>query len=191
MYMTGKTHQILGITAGVSWFLLANSARYEPATFAAVAVGAHLAALLPDIDTAAAEIWHTIPFGDEVGKVATSFLEHRNISHSLLGFALAGWGMWALLGLFPAYWGIDRQIVWVACLIAYGSHLLADAVTVEGIPLLFPYQKMIGIPPKPFEGIRIVSGKWFENLVIFPAINIVLIIMIISQWATIKLILLK
>ena len=189
--MTGKTHQIIGITAGLSWYLLLNQPHYNPATFAAVVVGSHLGALLPDIDSSAADIYHTLPFGKTIGKVTSIFLEHRNISHSLVGFALAGLGIYAVINLFPNYWGINQHLVIIVCLIAYGSHLLCDMVTVEGIPIFFPYQRMFGFPPRPFEGIRIMTGKWFENLVIFPLINLVLIILILTNWSVIKLILFK
>jgi hypothetical protein len=59
-------------------------------------------------------------------------------------------------------------------------------LTVEGIPLFWPWRKKFGIPPKPFDGIRIETGKWFENIVIFPLVDIILIILIYSNWSTIK-----
>jgi membrane-bound metal-dependent hydrolase YbcI (DUF457 family) len=73
----------------------------------------------------------------------------------------------------PVFWSI---------MAAYASHLVADMFTVEGIPLLFPYQHSFGIPPNPLEGVRIVTGKWFENLVIFPIANIALIAVLWGYW---------
>jgi membrane-bound metal-dependent hydrolase YbcI (DUF457 family) len=123
--------------------------------------------------------------------VASNFLEHRNLTHSLLGFGLISWGVLALLHAMPTYWGLDANTLWIIFIISYGSHLLADMITVEGVPLLFPYGRMIGIPPKPFHGIRIVTGKWFENLVIFPIVNLALIGLIVSKWAEIKMMIIK
>ena len=191
--MTGKTHQIAGITAGLGWFLTQAPPAYGPATLAAVLVGSSIGALLPDIDQPAAEIWDKIPIvGHTAGKITSkAAFGHRNLTHSILGFVLIGLLTHRIVFKFPDYWGIDKMILFVAVMISYGVHLLADAFTVEGIPLLFPWQRNFGLPPKPLEGIRIQSGKWFENLIIFPAVNIVLIVLIITYWNSIKAILFK
>lgn len=55
---------------------------------------------------------------------------HRGITHSLLGLALATWG------LYP--WLND---MWVTFVAAYISHIAADMLTDGGTPILFPYQK--------------------------------------------------
>lgn len=189
--MTGKTHRMIGMTSGLGYLLLSRNAFYQPATFASAIAISYLGSLLPDIDTSTGDIWHSLPFGHSFGKAAGAFLEHRNITHSLLGFGLISWGVYALFRIMPTYWGLDADILWLIFVLSYGSHLLGDMITAEGIPLLFPFGKMIGIPPKPFEGIRIVSGKWFENLIIFPAVNLVLIALIVAKWSEIKLYLIK
>lgn len=189
--MTGKTHRILGIAAGVGYYLAMVKPEYNPATFGMVVASSYIGALLPDIDQPAAEIWHTLPFGKSVGKVVHEFLDHRNFSHSLLGFAAFGFLIFLLLGQFPSYWGIDTNMVFLIFIIAYGSHLLADMFTVEGIPLFFPFGRFMGLPPEPFEGARIVTGKWFENLVLFPLFNIILILLIVFYWGKILSILFK
>lgn len=189
--MTGKTHQILGITSGLGWYLSSTNPQYGPATLGAVLVGSHLAALFPDLDQPAAEIWDSIPMGHIVGEITDPFIKHRNISHSLLGLTIVGFLLSILFSRFPSYWGIDKNIVLVACMIAYSSHLAADMLTSEGIPLFYPYGKMIGFPPKPFEGLRIITGKWLENLVLFPLINIILLVMVWVDWSKIKSVLFK
>lgn len=63
--------------------------------------------------------------------------------------------------------------------------------TNEGIPLLFPWKKFFGLPPKPFDGVRVATGKWFENLVIFPAVTLYLIIFILSSLASLRSFILK
>lgn len=181
--MTGKTHQIAGLSAGVSYFLLLQPVAYSPATMAAVAVGSSLAALLPDIDQPTAELWDKIPLlGHTLGKITSKVtLGHRNLTHSILGATICAIIVHFIVFSFPDYWGIDKVMLFNSFMIAYGSHLLLDSVTVEGIPLLFPIQKNFGIPPKPLDGIRIMSGKWFENLIIFPALSITLAVIIISN----------
>ncbi|MCX6809479.1 MAG: metal-dependent hydrolase [Candidatus Berkelbacteria bacterium] len=189
--MTGKTHQVLGMATALSYFVSQSDVKYSPATMGAVLVAAHLTSVLPDIDQPAAQIWAELPFGKTIGKISDPILKHRNITHSAVGFILIGTGLFYLFKLFPDYWGIDRRVLLIASLIAYCSHLVADMFTQEGIPLFFPYKRMIGIPPKPFDGIRIMTGKWFENLVIFPAVNLFFIIFIILNWSKIKMILLR
>ncbi|MEI8061511.1 MAG: metal-dependent hydrolase [Candidatus Berkelbacteria bacterium] len=189
--MTGKTHRLIGLVAGGGYFLATSSALYQPATLGAVIVAAYLGSLMPDADDAGADIWHTLPFGHTVGKITDPFLKHRNISHSLVGIAIYTIIVLMVLKLMPDYWGISIMPVLISSSIAYASHLLADSFTVEGIPFLWPWGRMLGIPPKPFDGIRIQTGKWFENLVIFPLVNIALIVFVVSYWQKIKSLILK
>lgn len=189
--MTGKTHQVLGITIGTGYFLASQPPTYEPATFGAVLVFSYLAALLPDIDQPAGKFWHFLPFGHTLGKISDPFLEHRNITHSILGAAIVCTGLYFLFRTFPPYWGIDTYLVTVAAMASYLSHIFVDMFTNEGVPLLFPWHHFFGLPPKPFDGFRIAAGKWFENLVVFPIINIVLIIFVISNWSKLHSILFK
>lgn len=156
-------------------------------------VGSSFAALLPDIDQPASVLWDKIPFlGHAAGEVAEeATFGHRNLTHSLLGFVIISGILYWLLSKFPAYWGIDTVNVFISMMISYGVHLLADTFTVQGIPILWPWHRNFGIPPKPLDGIRIETGQWFENLIIFPVLNIVLIILIITKWQEIRSILFK
>lgn len=189
--MTGKTHRIIGITSGLTYLVAVSKPEYSPATLGAVLVGAYFASLIPDLDQPAADIWDALPLGHTLGEAVDPFFKHRNISHSALGVILFGFLAYWLLSLCPSYWGMDTDIILRASLIAYASHLLADMFTVEGIPLLYPYHRMLGIPPKPLDGIRIMTGKWFENLVLFPAVDIWLIITVIINWDKIRRLLYK
>lgn len=191
--MTGKTHQIAGITAGLGYFLIQAEPTYQPATLAAVLVGSSLAALLPDIDESASTIWDKIPLvGHAAGEVAEkATFGHRNSTHSLLGLVIIGGLLYWLLSKFLDYWNINIHILYISIIISYGVHLLADSFTEQGIPLLWPWHRNFGIPPKPFQGIRIETGKWFENLVLFPILNIVLFIIVFSNWPSVKTFLFK
>jgi len=189
--MTGKTHQIIGLTVGLGYYLTQIEPQYSPATLGAVIFVSHFLSLIPDFDQWTAEFWDSIPYGHVVGRVADPFLSHRGFTHSLLGFAIIGALSKYLLSFFPQYWGIDINLVWISGMIAYASHLSFDIITVEGIPLLFPWKRSFGIPPKPFDGLRIMTGKWFENLIIFPLINFVLINLIWRNWGILQKILFK
>ena len=187
--MTGKSHQIIGLTSGLTTYLILSQPTYNPATFAWVMVISSIAAILPDIDQPTAKIWNSLPFGRIMGELVNPFLEHRNLTHSIGGYVLISWLVYWLLSLAPSYWGINTQLIFISFLVSYGSHLLADMVTVQGIPLFFPSQRMLGIPPRPFQGMRIETGGWFENLIVFPIVNAALIAVLIVEWPIITRIL--
>ena len=189
--MLGRTHQLIGISAGLATFLYYFPVQYSPATFGTAMVAAHLASLLPDIDQPASMIWRSLPGGRIAGEIVNPFLQHRNLTHSILGSILIGFGIHKILTYFPSYWGVHTNVVFIVAMVSYISHLLADMVTVEGMPLLFPAQRMFGIPPHPFAGLRIETGHWFENLLIFPSVNVVLFGLIYVGWPLIKLTLIK
>jgi len=189
--MTGKTHQIIGQTVGLTTYFVLAGNGYDPATFAFTVVVSSVAALLPDIDQPSSSLWRSIPMGRTAGAFVDPFIKHRNLSHSLLGTVIVGAAAYWLTSLMPSYWGVNTEIILWVFLASYLSHLVADMVTVEGIPLLFPYQRMFGVPPRPFQGVRIVTGKWFENRVIFPIVNIVLVLIIIIHWDKIRVVLFK
>ena len=189
--MTGKTHQIIGQTVGLTTYFALSSSGYDPATFAFTVVVSSVAALLPDIDQSSSSLWRSIPLGRAAGAVVDPFIKHRNLSHSIIGTAIVGAVVYWLTSLMPSYWGVNGHVILWVTLSSYISHLVADMVTVEGIPLLFPFQRMFGLPPRPFQGVRIVTGKWFENRVIFPIVNIALVLIIIIHWDKIRAVLFK
>jgi len=189
--MTGKTHQAIGFLAVSAYFVYSANIEYAPATLSAVIVGSYIGALLPDIDQPAGKLWQDLPFGRMLGKLSDPFLKHRNITHSLAGLILVGIGAYYLLRSFPNYWGLDNLLIFVCFMISYASHLLADMFTEEGIPVFFPYPKMLGIPPRPFHKARIKTGKWFENLIVFPAINVITVVVLATNWDKIREIIFK
>jgi membrane-bound metal-dependent hydrolase YbcI (DUF457 family) len=189
--MTGKTHQILGISSAATYFLVVSANEYSAATFGAVLFAGHLAALVPDLDESTALLWDNLPLGKVFGTITDPFIRHRNFTHSLLGIGLFGTLVYFLTGLMPDYWHINRMILLYSATISYASHILADMFTVEGVPLFLPFGKMVGIPPKPLDGIRIQTGKWFENLIIFPLLDIYLVILFVSYWDKIRRVLFK
>jgi len=184
--MTGKTHQIIGISASLTYFVASTPPTYNPATFGAILAFSYIGALLPDIDQPGSKLWNLLPFGHVAAEITDPFLEHRNITHSLLGVAIVGTAFYFIFRSLPSYWGINTHLLFITTLMAYTFHLLADMFTAEGVPLLFPYHYFFGIPPKPFEGIRIVTGKWFENLIIFPLITLYLVIFIWLNFSNFK-----
>ena len=63
-------------------------------------------------------------------------VRHRGFSHSLLGAALATATLGAAIGFFDKMLALEIALAFgLGCL----SHLLADALTVSGVPLLLPW----------------------------------------------------
>ena len=180
--MTGKTHQAIGLAAASAVYFASQPT--TPLTWSiagTVLVGAFIGSLLPDIDQPTSNFWQSIPLGD-VGKsiVPKTLGGHRNLSHSLLGIAL----FYVISSIIASYLlsnNIDHAILLQSLLAGFIAHLVADMITVHGVPLLWPFGHAMGFPPKPFDGVRIVTGKWFENLVVFPLSLILLGYILLSH----------
>lgn len=169
--MTARTHDLIAFGA-----LLTVGAYYPPAklnlsTLVAVLVGNTVGTLIPDMDQATNRLWDLLPAGNLVGRVFRRLmLSHRTISHSILGgailFFLANTFLPKILN--PAY--VNTTLVMASLMIGFVSHLAADSVTKEGIPLFFPIPFKIGFPPFAF--LRITTGKFVEKFIVFPGVLI-------------------
>lgn len=174
--MTGKTHQLIGFTAAFGAFFAIHP--NDPVSFAIIGTiiaGSFFGSILPDIDQPTSSFWDAIPLGNIVSRPLTKTLGgHRNLSHSILGVVLFSWLMtWFVHAVFrPGLF--DQTLFLWSFEIGFIAHLLADSVTVEGVPYLWPLGNNMGFPPRPFHGIRIVTGKWFESLIVFPGVFVVL-----------------
>jgi len=92
-----------------------------------------LGALLPDIDTTKSVIGRLVK---PVAKIINRKYGHRTITHSLIALI----GLTAVISAFQAAYFPGLAIAQVFGL-AYASHLLLDMVTVQGIPLFYPFSK--------------------------------------------------
>ena len=165
-FMTSKTHE-----AGAFGALLTGYAYLRPTMSLVTIVTALIAnlvgSLLPDIDQNSNRLWDMIPGGNFIGKYMKKvFLGHRSLSHSLLGMFLVYEGsVWLIPKLFNHDF-VNTGIVILALLIGYGSHLLLDSLTEEGLPLLFPLKYKFGFPP--FKKLRMRTGHFMEKWIVFP-----------------------
>lgn len=161
--MRGSTHVAIGVSAA----LLAGQPWYGVAAAA-------LGSLLPDIDEPGSIIGSKVP-GSALGRVgraaagglvlylgikgnnrlaivsgvgllALAFIPHRGITHSLLALVLAWLGARALLP------GAALPFA-----VGYALHLMADALTPAGVPLLWPWPKNVGVP-------LVRTNGWIDRL---------------------------
>lgn len=171
--MTARTHDLAAITA-LGVVVLFGPEQTVTLSTALVAVLANqLGGIAPDIDQPTAPLWRNLPIGKLFGKTVDKLLGgHRFLTHSLLGVALFGFLVNALLHfLHPLMPHVDIQLVWYAFLIGMLSHLVMDTFTKEGVPWLLPIPYKFGLPP--LKDFRITTGKRFETLVVFPGLLLI------------------
>ena len=172
--MTSRTHDAFAFASLVTVATFFPPESLKLTTLVVSVIAADIGALLPDIDQAGNRLWEMLPSGHNLGRIFRRiFYKHRTLTHSLIGVL----GIYKLLEwLLPKFLNsgfIDINIVIASIMIGYLSHLLADSLTEEGLPLLFPINISFGIPP--IRKMRIKTGRWFENFVVYPAVWIYLV----------------
>jgi inner membrane protein len=165
--MTQRTHDLIAVALVSYRFLAHPPIPISAETIIGIAAAAIIGAIIPDIDNVASPAWqHKLFFWD--GKITRDFLQgHRHLSHSLLGIFLFTWVLgWALsLIHLPNF---NAAAIKEAFMLAQLSHLLADSLTIEGVPWLFPIPFKFGFPPFAF--LRMKTGGWIERLLVFPSV---------------------
>lgn len=166
--MTGRSHDLISLAS-----LLTVASLYPPTslnltTTVSCFVGGVVGALVPDMDQATNRLWDMLPAGNFIGRILRNLmLSHRTISHSLLGiFIFYKILVFVMPKLFNADY-VNITLVIASLMIGYISHIVSDSLTKDGVPLFFPLQYKVGIPP--IRALRFTTGKFVESVIIFPA----------------------
>ena len=167
--MTARTHDLFAFASLLTVIVVFPPAAVTLPTLMTSVVGNVVGALAPDMDQASNRLWDLLPGGNWVGKVFRNlFIGHRTISHSLLGaflfYKLLEFGLPRIFN--PTT--VDVSILMASMMIGFISHLVADGLTKEGIPLFFPLPLKIGFPPIKF--MRVTTGSFVENWIVLPAV---------------------
>nr|BBH93980.1 hydrolase [Thermogemmatispora argillosa] len=188
--MVGRSHLLIGLTAGVVLDSLVHLSG-PPITLAPsvplklvvakaiyyVAVG--FGSLLPDIDNAHSTLGRKFGWiSREIQRIAG----HRTLFHSLLGLLLGSLlalgaqqlvlSLLAMRGLSaPASLMSATHMIFFAVLFGCIVHILCDALTEGGVPLLWPNPKRFGFPPNPDWRFR--TGTWPEHVIVWSFIILV------------------
>lgn len=167
--MTARTHDMFAFA-----LLVTAAALYPPATITLPTVmtslvGNIVGGLIPDMDQASNKLYDLLPGSDFTGKILRRlFFGHRNISHSLLGgYLLYKLLDFALPRLFNSNY-VDTHILLISIMLGFISHLIADGITKEGIPLFYPFPIKVGLPPIRF--LRLTTDTWVEHIVVLPLV---------------------
>ena len=137
--MLYPTHAAGGMAAG----LMMTNGNFGVTETLIITLTAGIAGLLPDLDSP----------GSYVGSWVPAF---HSLVAGAVGIVLATTGF-KVLGLS------HNGILLNAFLAGYFSHLFLDALTPEGVPLLWPLKVKIGLP-------LVKTGGMIEKLVVFPAL---------------------
>jgi|SRR3989344_2747784 len=162
--MTARTHDLFAATAGLVAIVYGQVPEMTLGTAVVAASSLFLGGMAPDLDEPGAQFWQRMPAGAGtiLGKiVAPVFGSHRFVTHSLVGLALLGWVVRKVLEWSNGWLVISIEVVWWAFMLGAVSHLVADMLTKEGVPLLWPLPWKFGIPP--FKNLRITTGGWMEK----------------------------
>lgn len=183
--MTARTHDAIAFASLVTFASYFPPEFLNIPTLFAGLIGNVVGALIPDMDQATNRLWDLLPGGDYLGKVFKNiFLQHRTLSHSLLGVYLIYRLIdWILPKIFISDF-INPSLLLLSIMIGYISHLLADSFTEEGLPLFFPLRFKIGFPP--ISSWRIKTGGWFEKYVVLPGIGVYLFWFIANNQASLR-----
>jgi inner membrane protein len=182
--MQGKSHLLIGLAAGVVFDsathisgapLTGNSTVTVPLLMskAAYYFSVGFGALLPDIDNAQSTIGHRFGW---ISKEIQHVAGHRTIFHSLLGLiigSLLAIGLEQLVSYLLALRGFtlptgvisSSHLIFIGVLFGCIAHILADALTIGGVPLLWPSHKRYGFPPNP--KLRFRTGTWPETVIVW------------------------
>ncbi|SMO34438.1 metal-dependent hydrolase [Melghirimyces algeriensis] len=177
--MTGNTHLSLGVAAGAVAVGVTGSGDDVTASAAMVLI-ASLGSMLPDIDEQGSTLnnllFRSIPYRSValalfgvifvllalfrnldlwillsgIYAVSVAFVPHRSFTHSFLSMTITTWITYLAS---PDYaWAMGA---------GYLSHLLADACTPRGIPLLWPWKKRFGLKNL---GVKLRTGDDFDKM---------------------------
>lgn len=182
--MVGRSHLLIGLTAGVVFDSFVHVS--GPPLIGAGTVSLNLVidkalfflmvgigALLPDIDNARSTMGRKLGW---ISKEIQHAFGHRTLFHSILGLfagSLLALGLQALISYLlltrgytiPARVIGDSHIVFIAVLFGCVMHIVADALTIEGVPLFWPVKKYYGFPPNRHW--RFKTGTWPEQVIVW------------------------
>ncbi|MDQ3098660.1 MAG: metal-dependent hydrolase [bacterium] len=187
--MVGKSHQMVGFATVYTYAVLTQTPYLNTQTLVAALLCITLGSLTPDLDSQENKLYTLLPFGHkvlaEVGERA--FGKHRTISHSLIGVTIAWFLSYWLIFMIPVENGFNLTALWYAYMLALISHLFADFVTKDGIPLLWPISFKFGFPP--FKFMRMRTGGWIELYIVRSLVVFWVFYLTIVNWNVVKVML--
>ncbi|MBM7555959.1 metal-dependent hydrolase [Halanaerobacter jeridensis] len=136
-------------------------------------LAAVVGALMPDLDHAQSKMGQLLWF---ISKPLKFFgIKHRGLTHSLVGIVLFN-----LLSKQLVTHNWIEITTWWGLNIGYISHIVADMMNVQGLPLLFPNDKRFKFHS------NITTNSWQEQFLVF-IVSLAIIIIILQERSYINL----
>jgi inner membrane protein len=154
--MLARSHMPLAVSA---WCVTAVALGLSVVPLLVGLPFAAVGGLLPDIDHPGSTLGRKLPL---ISHLIRMFLGHRGFTHSLLALAGSLWGLYYLdvHGVLHAVSLTSATGAGCASLlIGSVSHLMADAMTKSGVPLLWPWNRVFRSP------VALTTGSWVETVV--------------------------
>jgi membrane-bound metal-dependent hydrolase YbcI (DUF457 family) len=164
------------------WALTAfpESVGFVVAIFCIIAV--MVGAMTPDLDQPTANLWRKMLGAHALNSFFHAFSGgHRHITHSLVGIIGIGFIFrWLITHALVAHLWPAANLIWIAFMIGYISHVAADTFTDRGVPWFWPLPWHVQIPPgSPI--LRITTGSFVEVLLLRTALIIVAVLIATSH----------
>lgn len=157
------------IFAECCWFATSAVFDVHYETPAVLAVAA--TAILPDADYPKSWIGHQL---GGVSEDLNRIFGHSSFLHSLIALILVT----AILGT-PLWWMVGRPAPMIAIFVGYGSHLLADMMTLGGVQLFWPSRAIAVFPGR--DEYRVISGGDSERVFVAIALIFALLFYPVSR----------
>lgn len=167
--MTARTHDAFAFASLVSVAAFFPPTSLNLLTLFMAVIANNIGALIPDMDSAGNRLWDLLPLGDHLAKIFRRiFYKHRTLSHSILGVVIIYLFLnWLLMMILNTEF-LNPNVILVGIMVGYISHIFADSMTREGVPLLFPLKIDFGLPP--VKSLRIKTGGKIEKYIIYPGV---------------------
>lgn len=170
--MMWRTHVLCGINA--LWLLAPLPPEILQANMGILAAAAALGAPMPDLDASESKIKHlTIPSTQFKPFLLPALMVSKTDQHRGLLHSLTGLGMMALFAIPTSFYG--GWAAFVAFLLGYASHLIADSATKSGISLFYPRLTRYYLLPTAW---RITTGSLAEEVLMAPLASSVLLLLV-------------
>jgi membrane-bound metal-dependent hydrolase YbcI (DUF457 family) len=157
------------VFAECCWF--ATSAVFDVHYETSAVLVVALVSVVPDADYPKSWLGHQL---GSVSEELHRLFGHRSFLHSVLALVL----FTSILGL-PLWWATGSATLAIAIFVGYGSHLLADMMTLGGVQLFWP-SKLIAVLPGRDE-YRVVSGGNSERVFVAVAVTFALLFYPVSS----------
>ncbi len=180
--MTGTTHQLVALLAAF-WILTIYPVSLGPILAVIAIFAVMIGAVTPDLDHPATNILKRTIGGKLVHRLFTAFSGgHRHFTHGLLGiFAIAFLLHWIIYQFIQPTFHPQAFILLFAFMIGYISHPIADTLTDQGVPWLWPIAWNIKVPPGP-EELRVTTESFAETILLRGALLIAAFLLLSTHW---------